>query len=223
MAPMYVDGKPPLVGVTSVDASVAVTTPFIQRASGAHSIAVPDPTNNDTLAVLTSTQTLSSKTLLSPIIVGGSIASANLTQPVITGGAFTGPAINTPTLTAPTIAMTGGQMSGGIANYVVLGGRTVKTLAVGATKTLDFSTADIFIVPLTQATVLTVSNALPGKNYQVIVQQNIANGFTNMTWMSGFVNERLASGPTHRTAAVDFWNITFDGTYHYGMGSKDVQ
>ena len=218
MSPMFIDGNVPLVGLTSVDASVIVTTPLIQHASGDKNLAVPAPTNNDTLVILTQTQTLSSKTFLAPIIMGGSIASANMTQPVVTGGVFT-----SPTLNAPIVNLTGGALTGGMVNNVIMGLRTFMTLAVGAIKTADLSTADIFLVQLTGACTLTVSNPMTGKCYQVILQQDIANSYTGMSWMTGFVNGMLASGPTQSTGAKDFWTITFDGINHYGLGAKDVQ
>lgn len=218
MSPMFIDGRVPLLGLTSVDASVSVTTPYLQHAFGDNHLAVPAPANHDTLAILTSTQTLSSKTFLAPIIIGGSIASANMTQPVITSGVFT-----SPTLNAPTVNLTGGALTGGMMNNVIMGLRTLLTLAAGATKSMNLSTADIFLVQLTQACTLTISNPLTGKCYQVILQQNIANGYTDMSWMTGFINGMVDSGPTRSTGAKDFWTITFDGTYHYGIGAKDVQ
>ena len=137
MPPMYIDGRTP-VAVTSMDASVSVTTPYLQEASGTKALAVPAPANNDTLAILTAAQTMSAKTLVNPVIQGGSILSATLTQPIITSGVLTSPTIAggtmaTSVLSSPVIAMTGGQMSGGIANYLILGSRTIKTAAVGAT------------------------------------------------------------------------------------------
>lgn len=193
MPPMYIDGNTPLRGITSLDASVGVTTPILQHASGDKTLAVPAPATNDTLALLTSTQTLSCKTLLNP------------------------------TISSAAMIMSGGQMSGGILINTILGPRTVVTLPAGVTKTLDFSTADVFIVPLTGFCTLTVSNAETGKGYQVVLKQDIANSFTGMSWMSNFACEALASGPSPATGAVDVWTITFDGTYHYGVGAKNVQ
>lgn len=213
MPPMFIDGRVPVVGLTSVDASVSVTTPYLQHASGDSALGVPAPTNPDTLAILTQTQTMANKTLLSPVLYSGSYASANLTQPVITSGY----------LTSPTIYLSGGALTGGIVNNVIMGKRTIATLATGAVKTLDLSTADVFIVQLTQVCTLTISNAMTGKNYQVVVQQNIADSYTDMSWMTGFINGMVDSGPTRSTAAKDFWTITFDGTNHYGVGAKDVQ
>lgn len=215
MPPMFIDGHVPVLGLTSVEASVNVTTPYINQTAGAELLGVPAPLNPDTLAILTQTQTLSSKTFLAPIIMGGSIASANMTQPVITSGVFTSPMLDSPLLT--------GAMSGGILNNVILGARTVVSVATGTPKTLDLSTGDVFIVQLTAACTLTISNGGAGKTYQVVLAQGIADSYTGMSWMTGFINEKIASGPTQRTGAMDFWTITYDGSKNYGLGAKDVQ
>ena len=219
--PMFIDGGFP-ISVTSLDASVSVTTPYIQHASGDPALSVPVPAGADTLATLTANQTFSSKTLLAPVITGGNITSGALTQPVVTSGVFSAPTINTAVINTPSIVMTGGQLSGGIANNLILGQRTVVTLPVGATKTLDLATGDIFIVQLTQNCTLTIAAAVTGKCYKVVVKQNIANSYTSMSWMTGFINGLIASGPTQSTGAIDYWDVMFDGTYHYGIGVKNA-
>lgn len=221
----YIDGKFP-AQVTTLQASVSVETPYIQQASGAHTLAVPDPAGNDTLTVLSGAQTLSSKTLLNPVITSGV-----LTQPIITSGVLTQPVITSGVLTSPLITTAdirltgGGTLTGGIMHNVIGGIKVAQTQAVGATKTLDLSTADIFIVNLTQACTLTVSNAGSSKQYTVVVKQGVANSYFGMSWMSGFVNPSVASGPTQRTGAIDIWQVTFDQPVglHYAIGAKDIQ
>jgi hypothetical protein len=46
-----------------------------------------------------------------------------------------------------------------------------------------------------------------------------------MSWMTGFVNPLVASGPTQSTSAVDFWEVLYDAPAgkHYAFGAKDVQ
>ena len=208
MPPGYIDGKTPIYG-TYLNASVGVVTPEVQQTAAAKTIAVPQPANNDTMAVLTSTQTLSSKTLIGPVISSGNWYLANLTQPIISSGNW-----SLGTLTAPTIDR--------LTNTIV-GGRVFKTAAVGTAKTLDLATADIYLVQLTCSTVLTVSNAAPGKSYQLIIQQDIADSYTQVTYMSAFVNGFVNSGIAQKTGAVDFWSVTFDGSKHYAVGVKEIQ
>ena len=208
MPPGYIDGKTPVDG-TYLNASVGVVTPEVQQTASAKTLVVPQPANNDTLAVLTSTQTLSSKTLIGPVISSGNWYLGNLTQPVISSGNW-----SLGTLTAPTIDR--------LTNTIV-GGRVFKTAAVGTAKTLDLATADIYLIQLTCGTTLTVSNCPTGKNYQLIVQQNISNSYTQITYMSGFINGFVDSGIAQKTGTVDYWDITFDGSKHYAVGVKDIQ
>ncbi len=98
----------------------------------------------------------------------------------------------------------------------------LKTLGAGATKTLDLSTADIYYVELTQATVLTVSNVPLSKAYWVIARQTNTAYFP-MSWMTDFVNGWVASGPAQMCGAVDVWSVYWDGSKHFGIGAKDVQ
>lgn len=201
----YIDGQVPYQ-VSTLVATVSVQTPYLLYDAGAKSLAVPDPLADDTLAILTGTQTMDHKTLLNPVITTGSLTS--------------------PLITTADIRMTGGgTYSGGIMHHVVGGAVVVQTQAVGATKTLDFSTADAFLVNLTQNCTLTIANAASSKLYCVVVKQDITNSYTSMSWMTGFVNEKIASGPTQKTGATDFWQIFYnapDGK-HYAVGAKDVQ
>ena len=112
MPPMFIDGRYPM-DVTSLNASVSVQTPYLQEGSGTKFLAVPAPANNDTLAILTATQTLAAKTLVNPIIQGGSVNAATLTQPVITTGTLSSPTIQTP-------VMTGGSWASGTLTQPVI-------------------------------------------------------------------------------------------------------
>lgn len=222
MPPGYIDGKNPQT-VTYLNATLGVITPDLQASAAAVTVAVPQPANNDTIAVLTSTQTLSSKTLIGPVISSGNWYLGKFTQPTITSAALTQPVITTGVLTSPAIALSGGSIDGGLINNAILGARTLKTAAVGTAKTLDLSTADIYLVQLTCSTVLTVSNCPTGKNYQLIVQQDISNSYTEVAYMSGFINSFVDSGIAQKTGTVDYWDITFDGSRHYAIGVKDIQ
>lgn len=225
--PLFIDGSIP-VSVTSLDATVGVTTPYLQAAPGDASVAVPAPAANDTIVILSQTQTLLAKTLVAPIIQGGSLSGVVLTAPTINSGTLqsavsSNEILYSPTLTTANISLSGGQMSGGIVFNTVLGAKTIAQYSAGPTITLDFSTADIFVVQLTQTCTLTVSNALTGKCYYVLIQQSIANGHAPMSWMTGFISEKVASGPTRATGAKDFWSIVFDGTNHYGAGARNLK
>lgn len=217
---LYIDGRQPVQGTTG-EFSIGVQTPYIQQSSGTPNLAVPND-GPDTFIIMTSTQTLANKTMLAPYIQGGSITSATLTQPVISTAVLTQPTIYTGILISPDVRMSGGQMSGGAAAYIVFNERTMKTAPVGASKSLDFSTADIFIVELTQPCTLTISNAGASKDYLVILTQGASDAFHAMSWMTGFVCERIASGPTQKTGAVDVWRIFYDGTRHLGIGAQNV-
>lgn len=215
--PAYIDGRVP-VSVSTLEASIGIQTPYIQQASGASLLGVPNPAGPDNFVVLSGVQTLSSKTLLNPVITSGA-----LTQPVVTSGVFTAPTINTALMNTPDIRMTGGgTMTGGIMHNVIGGVRVVATIATGATKTLDLSTADVFVIDLTQNCTLTITNGQSGKLFQVITKQTSSNFFT-MSWMTGYVSEEIASQPTNRSSAMDVFNVLFDGTNHFGWGIKDVQ
>lgn len=214
--PAYIDGRVP-ASVSTLEASVGIQTPFIQQGVGAAALGVPNPAGADTFTVLSGVQTLSSKTLLQPVVT-----SASLTQPVVTSGVFTNPTVDTALIKSPDIRMTGGgTLTGGIAHNVVGGRRVPVDLAAGATKTLDLSTGDVFIANLTQTCTLTVANAYTNKIYYVIVRQTSTNYF-EMSWMTGFITDKIASGPTLHSDALDVWHVLFDGTNHYGFGMRDL-
>ena len=208
MPPGYIDGQQPVYG-SYLNASVGVVTPEVQQTASAKTVTVPQPANNDTMAVLTSTQTLSSKTLIGPVISSGNWYLGSFTQPVISSGNWANASLTAPTIDRLT--------------NTIMGGRVFKTAAVGTAKTLDMATADIYLVQLTCSSVLTVSNCPTGKTYQMIVQQNITNSYTAVTYPSGFINGFVDSGVTQHTGAVDFWTVTYDGSKHYAVGVKDIQ
>lgn len=212
MPPGYIDGY--LAFITDTLTSPTVLTPTVTSGSWYR--------GNFTQPNISS-GTWYQGTLTQPIISSGNWASAALTQPSITSATLTQPVITTGSLTSPAIAMTGGTFDGGILNNTILGARVFKTAVTGTAKTLDFSTADIYLVQLTCSTVLTVSNVSPGKTYQLIVQQDIANSYTAVSYPSSFINGFVDSGITQRTGAIDFWTVTFDGSRHYAVGVKDIQ
>jgi hypothetical protein len=229
MPPMFIDGRPPLVGATSIDASVSVTTPYIQHASGDKSLAVPAPATNDALALLTATQTMANKTLVDPVLQGATgmaiPASATLTNPIITSGVLTSPTIYggtlaTSVLSSPAIALTGGQMSGGIINYVVIGARNIAAMTISVNHTMDMSTADMFMFTLDAVGTLTVQNVCTGKIVKVIIKQ-LTNTGRLMSWMTGSSYTRGTNDtPPTASGGIYEYQIFFDGTRYYNYYDK---
>ena len=205
--PFYIDGKVP-VDCTTLDASIEVITPVIRYSSAANPVTVHQPTNADTLVTLTDTQTLSSKTLLNPVIT-----SAVLTQPTVT----------TALLSSPEINLTGGQLSGGIILNTVFYGGPAHVLTSASPKTMDLATANVFICQLTGSATLTVENAQDGRQYILIMEQNITDGHTDAALPSNFLNNLWASGPTQATGAKDIYYATYFSGASYVSIAKDVQ
>jgi hypothetical protein len=200
----YIDGKVPLQG-TTLAASVCVQTPYIQQGDGASVLGVPNPAGADGFVVLSGVQTLSSKTFLGPTIVGGTVSGAVFT---------TGEVLES-------------EVYSNSMYHNISFDPVVVTVADGATKTLNFFDGDVFRVNLTQACTLTISatSTSVSKAYMVIVKQAVANEYFPMSWMTGFVNGMVASGPTQKTGAIDYWQILYDWdtAKHYAIGVKDVQ
>ena len=208
MPPLYIDGRVPL-DVTTLNASADVATPYLMQGAGAKTLAVPNPAANDTIAVLTATQTMANKTISG------------------VGCYFTGNVTHSDLITSANIGSSY-FYSGTVYGSIIYD--DVTTAGIGTPKTLRIDQANVFIVNLTAGCTLTVADGFASslglpKSYHVIVQQNIANSYTAMSWMTGFVNGAVDSGPTQRTGAIDFWQIVWDPITgkHYGIGAKDVQ
>lgn len=147
----YVDGKL-TYDVTSLNASVSVTTPFIKASDAANSIAVPNPAANDTFVVLSGVQTMSGKTLLSPVLQNAVVTSATLTQPVITSGALTSPTIQSGTWTGPSV--TGGNwLSGAMTQPVITSGSLTSPSITGGIFSAGATTAQMTAAAATNAMV----------------------------------------------------------------------
>ena len=214
MPPMYIDGRVP-VSVTSLNASVSVQTPYLQEGSGTKSLAVPAPAANDTLAVLTATQTLAAKTLVNPVIQGGSVNAATLTQPVITsgtltspsitggnwnGGTLTQPVITTATLSSPTIqspAMTGGTWSSATLTSPTLVGPTITGAGASTATVVAAAATDALMTPynttfhpgVAKAWVkVTMSATSILAAYNVTSVQNGGTGIYDICFSSPFAN-----------------------------------
>ena len=220
--PFYIDGRVP-VDVTTLDASVEVITPYIRQSSGANVIAIDNPAGDDTLVTLTDVQTLSSKTLLNPVITTGTLSSPVVYSGTFSGMAITSAYIQTCTINSPSINMSGGQLSGGIYFDSVNYGGSIQVLTSLTPKTLDMTTANVFICNITGVATLTIENAQDGKQYVLILQQSLANSYSDIALPNNFINQAIASGPTQSTGAVDIYNVTYYNGYNYVTSGKDLR
>jgi len=219
--PFYVDGRVP-VDVTTLDASIEVVTPVIRQSSGANAISVDNPANNDTFVTLTDVQTLSSKTLLNPVITTGTFSSPTVYSGTFSGMTITSGVLATCLLSSPEIALTGGQMSGGYYYDTVNYGGSIQVLTSATPKTMDMATADVFICNITGVATLTVENVQDGKQFVLILNQNISDGFSDVALPSNFINAALASGPYQATGAKTVYMAVHYNDYHYVILARDL-